>query len=155
MSTHTAGQTTDQSELMGSEVVPFQEWGRAWLLCSPPCCHMDLRYKKDWWRDGCHGHTSVKNIHSWRTIIISTDGFNLPPSISFANYTVEKSAVVNNQINEFGYSDTIIAAPLPPVTCTTVLYLEIWAQAVTENFAPKGTAGSFLLSTEQADTTVD
>lgn len=48
---------------------------------------------------------------SWTAIIISIDGFSVPPSISFPNYTVERSAVANNQINEFGYLDSIIAPP--------------------------------------------
>lgn len=48
---------------------------------------------------------------SQTAIIISIDGFSVPSSISCPNYTVERSAVANNQINEFGYLESIIAYP--------------------------------------------
>lgn len=97
----------------------------------------------------------IINIYSlsWRAIIISIDGFNVTPSISFHYYTVEWSAVVNNQMNEFGYLDPIIDSP-PFVTCTIKLYREIWAQTEMVNSALMGVEGFFLPSPEQAHTTV-
>lgn len=85
---------------------------------------------------------------SWTAIIISIDGFSVPPSISIPNYTVERSAVANNQINEFGYLDSIIASPSVCPTRTIILYLEIWAQTDGGRIPPWG-RGSFLLSTER------
>lgn len=100
--------------------------------CSPPRRHSCTRPRKFF---GCHpqGRTQQSHIFrrhvcfwfsgslgicktyslSYTAIIISIDGFSVPPSISFPNYTVERSAVANNQINEFGYLDSIIASPLP------------------------------------------
>lgn len=85
---------------------------------------------------------------SWTAIIISIDGFSVPPSISIPNYAVERSAVANNQINEFGYLDSIIASPSVCPTRTIILYLEIWAQTDGGWILPWG-RGSFLLSTER------
>lgn len=97
----------------------------------------------------------IINIHSlsWRAIIISIDGFNVPPSMSFHYYTVEWSTVVNNQMNEFGYLDPIIESP-PFVKCTIKLYWEIWAQADMVNSALMGLEEFFLPSPEHAHTTV-
>lgn len=50
------------------------------------------------------------------------------PSISSPNYTVERSAIANNQINEFGCLDSIIAhphLPTPSATSTIIPYSEI------------------------------
>lgn len=47
-------------------------------------------------------------------IIISVDELSVPPSIRFPNYTGKRSAVANNQTNEIGYLDSIIASPPTP-----------------------------------------
>lgn len=60
---------------------------------------------------GARPHIGRACLPSQTAIIISIDGFSVPPSISFPNYTVERSAVANNQINAFGYLDSIIAPP--------------------------------------------
>lgn len=74
----------------------------------------------------------------------------MPPSISFPNYTVERSAVANNQINEFGYLDSIIATPSLCSMHNNPLFGNMSTDGQRENSASRG--GSFLLSTEQAQT---
>lgn len=168
MATHTAGRAANQSELIGSEVVPRQRGEKgmiALLAATLPHGQMERRYKKRWmegrifpaqaapiqlglfWVSPLQavvflgtpaGFLDLRAVRSWlhvckayspscRAIIISIDGFNVPPSIRFPNYTVERCAVVNklNQINEFGYLDSIIA-PSPSsllyATHTIILY---------------------------------
>lgn len=63
--------------------------------------------------------------YSYAAITISTDGFSMLASISFPNYTVERSAVANNQINEFGRLGSIIASSPHSARCTIILYSDI------------------------------
>lgn len=55
MATHTAGRAANQSELIGSEVVPHRRGEKgmiALLAATLPHGQMERRYKKDGWRDG-------------------------------------------------------------------------------------------------------
>jgi len=56
-------------------------------------------------------YSHICKEYSLAAIIISTDGFSMLTSISFPNYTVKRSAVANNQINEFGRLDYYCTPP--------------------------------------------
>lgn len=72
----------------------------------------------------------------------------MAPSISSPNYAVERCAVANNQINEFGYLDSIIASPLL-LQHAQQSFIQKYEHTLMEgDFWPEGE--SFLFSTEPA-----
>lgn len=60
----------------------------------------------------------LRALNKCRTVLISIDGFSMLPFISLHNRT----AAINNQMNEFGYLDPIIKSPNPCAAHTIMLY---------------------------------
>lgn len=122
------------------------------LLCVSPshskiqCCCI-FRYQRRFlilmrpWLHICKAFSNT-------AIIISTDGFSMLTSISFPNYTVERSAVTHNQFNEFGRLDSIVAFSL--FLHNNPLFRNMSTQWQRKSSAPEW--GSFLLCTEWAHT---